>query len=99
MRTGSRPIRWRLSLLLAAGLAAGCGTKELQGDARRGEVLHASCLSCHGTDIYAAPERKVKSPDQLKAALKQWNDIYSPGFNEQEMADLLAYMNTNFYKF
>jgi len=69
------------------------------GDAARGEQLHQSCLSCHGTELYVAPRAKVKSLSALGREVQKWNDRYNPKFSKQEVEDLVAYLNRDFYKF
>lgn len=69
------------------------------GDAARGEQLHQSCLSCHGTELYVPPRAKVKSLAALEREVQKWNDRYNPKFTRQEVADLVAYLNRDFYHF
>lgn len=89
-----------LPAVLLCGLLSGCAKpQEPIGDTQRGEALHAACLGCHGTGPYVAVDRQVKSLPQLKQEVDRWNDYYNPKFNEQEMADVVAYLNANFYKF
>ncbi len=69
------------------------------GDPVRGEKPHASCLGCHGTALYVPPQAKVKTLAALKKEIVRWNDRMNPKFNAQEIDDLLAYLNRDFYKF
>ena len=69
------------------------------GDVARGAALHESYLSCHGTDIYTAKDRKMKSLNQLQKEVKRWCDCHNPRMSTQEMKDLVVYLNVNFYKF
>lgn len=65
----------------------------------RGERTHAVCLSCHGTDLYVSPKRKIKSLPALRKEVARWGDYYDPAYSEQDIDDVTAYLNTNFYKF
>ncbi len=69
------------------------------GDAARGEQIHQSCLSCHGTELYVPPRAKVKSLSALGREVQKWNDRYNPKFSKQEVDDLVAYLNRDFYRF
>ena len=69
------------------------------GDPARGEQLHQLCLSCHGTELYLSPRAKVKSLSALEREVQKWNDRYNPKFSKQEVADLVAYLNRDFYHF
>lgn len=84
--------RWvaaALALLPLAGLAA--------GDAAKGERLHRSCLQCHGTEVYV-PNAKIKSVSALREETARWADSYNPKFTRDEIDDLVAYLNRDFYK-
>jgi mono/diheme cytochrome c family protein len=87
-----------MASLLALGAVAGC-TESARGDAARGEQIHAVCLSCHGTALYASPDRKIKSLKALHQEVARWGDYYNPALSEQDIDDVTAYLNTQFYKF
>lgn len=82
-----------IAALLLALPAAGAG------DAVQGEKLHQDCLGCHGAELYAPPRAKVKTPTALKKEVEKWNDRMNPKFTKQEIEDLVAYLNRDFYKF
>jgi len=69
------------------------------GDPVKGEVLHRDCLGCHGTELYVPPRAKVKTLAALKKETERWNDRMNPKFTKQEIEDLVAYLNRDFYKF
>ena len=65
----------------------------------RGERIHTVCLSCHGTDLYVSPKRKIKTLPALRKDVARWGDYYDPALSEQDIDDVTAYLNKNFYKF
>lgn len=69
------------------------------GDPVKGGKLHEDCLGCHGTELYVPPRAKVKSLAALKRETEKWNDRMNPKFTRQEIEDLVAWLNANFYKF
>jgi mono/diheme cytochrome c family protein len=79
--------------LLLAGPAGAAG------DPGRGDELHRDCLGCHGTELYVPPRAKVKTLSALKKEVENWNDRMNPKFTKQEIEDLVAYLNRDFYKF
>jgi mono/diheme cytochrome c family protein len=86
--------------VLAAMLAlAGCGDSPGKGDPVRGAQVHDVCLDCHGTGPYTSPERKIKSRDALRKEVARWGDYYNPALSEQDVDDLVAYLDRDFYKF
>lgn len=81
-------------VLLAMAQPAGAA-----GNAERGARLHQDCLGCHGTELYVAPRAKLKSLAALKREVQRWNDRMNPKFTSQEVEDLVAWLNRDFYKF
>lgn len=69
------------------------------GDPVKGASLHDDCLGCHGTELYVPPRAKVRTLAALKTETEKWNDRMNPKFTKQEIDDLVAYLNANFYKF
>lgn len=90
--------RRTVALLVFAGWLA-AGPAGAAGDAARGASLHEACLGCHGAELYTPPRAKVKSLTVLKKEVDKWNDRYNPKFSKQEVEDLVAYLNRDFYKF
>jgi len=82
-------------MLPACGAAA---VAHAAGDAVRGEHLHVDCLGCHRTERYVQPRAKVKTLAALKKETERWNDRMNPKFTKQEIEDLVAYLNRDFYK-
>lgn len=86
--------------MFAAMLAiASLPVEAVTGDPVRGEKLHAKCLDCHGTGPYAPDKRQIKSLKALTKEVKRWGTYYAPALSEQEVADITAWLNANFYKF
>lgn len=69
------------------------------GDADKGQRLVQACTQCHNAAAYQAPRAKLKSYRALQAEVAKWADYYHPKFDRIEVADLVAYLNREFYKF
>ena len=80
-------------LLFAPSLPAAAA-----GDAARGAKLHNDCLGCHGTELYVPPAAKVKTLAGLRKEVDKWNDRMNPKFTKQEIEDLVAWLNRDFYR-
>lgn len=89
----------RLLLCLLPLWLAASPVQALTGDVVRGEVLHKKCLDCHGTGGYAPDKRKITSLKALRKDVKRWGTYYAPALNDQEVEDITAWLNVNFYKF
>lgn len=85
-------------MLAAAALLVGCEDAP-KGDPVRGMQAHEACLDCHGTALYTAQNRKIKSLEALHKDVAKWGDYYAPALSQQEVDDITAYLNRDFYKF
>lgn len=91
-----------IAWIMATALLAGCslfGPDEPAGDPLRGKQVHAVCMDCHGEGLYASADRKIKSLTALRKEVARWGDYYDPALSLQDNEDVVAYLNTNFYKF
>lgn len=90
----------RYALLLGCVLAGSAAVNaSAAGDPVRGEKLHQDCLGCHGTEIYTPSRAKVKTLAALKKETERWNDRMNPKFTKQEIEDIVAWLNRDFYHF
>lgn len=69
------------------------------GDPVRGEQLHRICEQCHGTAPYVSPRRRVTSLKALRREVARYGDYYNPRLSKQDVEDLVAWLNRDFYKF
>ncbi|MGE4110049.1 MAG: cytochrome c [Burkholderiales bacterium] len=87
------------TLLLGIACAFAAHAAGAAGDPVRGEVLHRDCLGCHGTELYVPPRAKVKTLAALKKETERWNDRMNPKFTKQEIEDIVAWLNRDYYRF
>lgn len=85
--------------LVSAFILSACTDSGQSDPVVRGERTHTVCLSCHGTDLYVSSKRKIKTLPALRKEVDRWGDYYNPALSEQDVDDVTAYLNTNFYKF
>ncbi len=93
-----RALRTPAACAAAAAAIAAAPFAWALGDADKGAKLHDACLQCHGTNIYLPPKAKVKTFKQLQQETAKWADYYHPKFDRLEVANLVAYLNRDFYK-
>ena len=91
-------MRLRIVIIAAcvAATVTACGSPT--GDPARGEKLHTYCLGCHGTELYVPPRARVNTLSGLQEEVERWNDHMNPKFTNQEVEDIVAWLNANFYK-
>lgn len=96
----------RISML---ALALGTATLPVQAvDIERGKELHdENCTRCHasmmvggdGTEIYTRSDRRIDSLEGLNKQVRRCKDSLGMSWPEDQIADVVAYLNRNFYKF
>jgi mono/diheme cytochrome c family protein len=77
------------------------------GDVKRGKTLHdENCISCHanayggdGSGIYTRADRKIDSYEALQNQVMRCKTALGVSWPEDQIADVVAYLNTSFYKF
>jgi hypothetical protein len=81
-----------LSLLLSAGVHA--------ADLKRGEELHNErCMRCHDNEVYTRSDRRIKSLDKLAAQVRFCKNQTGAIWFDDEVDDVIQYLNQSFYKF
>ena len=76
-------------------------------DVDRGRVLHnENCLQCHasmyggdGSTIYVREERRIESMQALTMQVKRCKNSLGLPWPEDQIDDLIAYLNATFYRF
>ena len=86
-------------VVLLAALAIAQGASAAAGDPEKGRQVHRVCEQCHGTEPYQPGKAKIKSLAALRRAVVRWGDYYNPALSKQEVDDLVAYLNRDFYRF
>ena len=94
-------IRRVAGLIVVVGLitVAACSKKSQDDPVARGQEIHKVCLPCHSTTLYVSPQREIKSLPALRQEVARWGDYYDPALSEQDIDDVTAYLNANFYQF
>ena len=85
--------------LLGLVTLAACTDYGQSDPVARGERIHKVCLPCHNTSLYVSSQREIKSLPALRQEVARWGDYYNPALSEQDIDDVTAYLNANFYKF
>jgi mono/diheme cytochrome c family protein len=102
-----------IGIALLAGLAApAAGIAQAPralaaGDAAKGAAMHQKdCVACHvrrlggdGTAMYTRGDRKVTTPEKLKAQVALCNSELGTGYFPEEEEHVAAYLNLQYYKF
>ncbi|WP_455198934.1 hypothetical protein [Kaarinaea lacus] len=72
----------------------------MAADAAKGKALHdAKCQGCHDTRQYTRKNRIVHTFEDLHARVEFCDSASSAGFTLDDIDDVVAYLNQEFYKF
>ncbi len=83
-----------MTACLAAAVAARAG------DPDRGRYLYElKCGSCHSESVHSRDHRKAESEAEVREWVRRWSDYLQLGFGEEEIEDVVAYLNLAFYRF
>lgn len=95
------------STILFALLSTSAAHGFMLGDPANGKVIHQqSCAACHigkfggdGSEIYLRDDRRIKTVEGLMAQVEACNRQIKSGLNDEEINDLVIYLNEDYYKF
>ena len=97
----------RIGSLFIALVVCGVFSGTALADIKRGQSLHdENCISCHarmmggkGLGIYTRPNRRIETLDGLGMQVNRCKDSLGFDWPEDQIDDVVDYLNTNFYKF
>ena len=77
------------------------GTAFAEKNAENGKVLYekSKCQKCHGTEVFTRNGRKVKSLKALETQVRMCDSQLSVNWFDEDISDVVAYLNKAFYKF
>jgi cytochrome c553 len=86
--------------LLLTTLLAGISTLAGAADVSHGKALtQEHCMSCHDTGVYTRADRKVTTLAGLEKQVRRCELSLGLKWFDEDVADVVAYLNDTFYKF
>jgi cytochrome c553 len=93
--------------VLASTAAAQAPAPFAHADANAGKALHdKDCIGCHAqrfngddTRIYTRPDRRVRTPQALRAQVATCNTQLNKQYFPEDEDNVAAYLNREFYRF
>jgi len=95
-RTGFKAIICTLVLFSTQGFAAE-DSKEML--ARGEKLVQESCTRCHGDEMYTRQDRRVNSLDALGKQVRRCRDNIGITWFDEDVNDVVYYLNNKYYKF
>ena len=66
----------------------------------RGRALYENhCLECHESRVHITEKRKAKTLVQIRTAIWRWMAEKELEWTEEEVTDVLHYLNARYYKY
>ena len=62
-------------------------------------LIDRYCTGCHANEVYTRPDRKIRSLDTLRLQVLRCNAMTKSGLTDEDIAAIVDYLNTSFYKF
>jgi len=77
------------------------GVVYAQGNSANGQKLftEAKCNQCHGTEVYTRKDRKISNLAGLEAQVRRCDSTLNTNWFDDEIYDVTAYLNKQYYKF
>ncbi|MEE9304377.1 MAG: hypothetical protein V3U84_11420 [Thiotrichaceae bacterium] len=72
-----------------------------EGNATNGKTLFdkSQCQKCHGTEVFTREDHKVKDVKGLEKQVRLCDSQLSVNWFDDEISDVVTYLNEAFYKF
>ena len=97
--TSSKTLGLTLGMILSSVLIS--NTAFASGDAAKGMTLFtgSKCGTCHGTEVYTSAARKVTNLEELEAAVRLNDSKLNTNWFDEDVKDVTAYLNQQYYRF
>ena len=81
-------------------LLIGCLVRLAEAASPRGAFLYENhCTSCHQSTVHIREKRKARSLDEIRGFIKRWADVLELGWREEDMDQVLEYLNASYYHY
>ncbi len=88
-----------LALCVFCGMTA-LAQAQRAPDESRGELLYSThCNACHTSVIHWRERKLATDWKSLKAQVKRWQAYAKLGWREEDIVDVVLYLNTRYYNF
>ena len=77
------------------------GTSMAAGNIANGKKLFtkSQCNQCHGTEVFTRADRKIADLASLEAQVRRCDSNLNTNWFDDEIIDVTAYLNKQYYKF
>jgi cytochrome c5 len=97
--TQSLPVAALVAATLSAMLAATISPNVAAQAPDAHALYQDNCTSCHGSEIYTRPDRKVTSKDALDTQVRMCEQNLGLKWFDDEVGSVATLLNQEYYKF
>jgi mono/diheme cytochrome c family protein len=99
-----KPLRVSLNitlgtLILCATQAYAAKETDAQAIKHGQEIVQKDCTRCHGDEVYTRADHRVKSLAALGKQVRRCKDNIGIQLFDEDVDDVIKYLNTKYYKF
>ncbi len=81
-------------------LGTGVGRAQQQSSYLRGYHLYENhCIECHDSVVHVRENRKAQSLTEIEAFIVRWSKYRQLSWNQEDINDVLHYLNMQYYKY
>lgn len=85
---------------LTAAILLAIGTSLQAADADKGKSLHDEhCMRCHDSSVYTRSDRLISSLPALETQVRRCDNALGTTWFDEEISDVVQYLNQSYYKF
>ena len=88
-----------LGIALSGSIISSSAFAEGNAASGKGLFTGSKCGTCHGNEIYTSKDRKVKNLKALEAAVRLNDSKLNTNWFDEDVKDVTAYLNQQYYKF
>ncbi len=97
---GLRVVRRVLLVLVTSYIGFSWAPAAHPASALRGMELYQNhCTVCHASQVHIREKRKGTSLVQVEAWIRRWAGELRLGWTDEEIRDVLHYLNSQYYKY
>ena len=90
----------KMTILSASLISLLAGANSMAADVQRGhELVSTHCVSCHGSEVYTRPDRRVTSLPGLYKQVRFCEQNLGLRWFDDDIDNTATYLNQEYYKF
>jgi mono/diheme cytochrome c family protein len=94
-----QPLHARLCIMAVVFCVMASGSLAAENPGRGAVLYDNQCRFCHESQVHIREDRRVTGLVELHKRVTAWSAHAGLGWNDEEVDDVVAYLNQSFYHF